>query len=185
MAEALKERKLLSPEELERAILDIALQVHKEYPRFFRLAEGLGPGSARKYAITDARYFEYFSRKFPSMLLNVASRCPVLEVRQEILKDCYDEEVQDPDTAKLMETPPGGISHREVLYRDCEKLGISREDVDSTVPTPIISACVHALDNMTRLLPWQAAYMAAAVTELRYHPYIKAVLGDRVGVEKK
>lgn len=172
--------KILLPEELERAILETAVGVQREYPRFFPLPGGIDVPGARKYEGTVKRYFEYFSRKFPSMLLNVASRCPHLEVRQEILKDCYDEEVADPDTQKFTPAPPGGISHREVLYRDCEKLGVSREEVDNTEPTAIIFACVHALDNMSRLLPWQAAYMALAVTELHSHPEVKAATGGSV-----
>jgi len=186
---ALNGSKILSPEELERAILETAVQVQREHPRFFPLPDGVDVAGACKYEGTLKRYFEYFSRKFPSMLLNVASRCPHLEVRQEILRDCYDEEVADPDTAKFTAVPPGGISHREVLYRDCEKLGVSREEVDNTEPTPIIFACVHALDNMSRLLPWQAAYTALAVTELHSHPEVRAATGgsvarDRVSLQK-
>ena len=175
-----KPQKLLSAGELETAILDTAIQVNKDYPWRFPLPEGLDTQASRKYESTLKRYFEYFSRKFPSMLMNVASRCPHIEVRQDILKDCVD----DPDTAKFTSTPPEGISHREVTYRDCEKLGVSREEVDSTEPTPIIFSCVHALDNLTRLLPWQAAYMAAAVTELHSHPYIKAAIGGRISRDR-
>lgn len=178
------DRRLFSPKELEKAILDTAVQVQREYPRFFSLPEGLDAVGARKYEGTAKKYFEYFSRKFPSMLMNVASRCSHLEVRQAILRDCCDEEVEDPLTGTFTQTPPGGISHREVLYRDCEKLGVSREEIDSTEPTPIIFACVEALDNMTRLFPWQAAYMAAAVTELHSHPYIKAAIGGTIARDK-
>ena len=179
-----KPQKLLAAEELETAILDTAIQVNKDYPWRFPLPEGLDTKASRKYESTLKRYFEYFSRKFPSMLMNVASRCPHIEVRQDIIKDCLDEEIYDPDTAKFTSTPPEGISHREVTYRDCEKLGVSREEVDSTEPTPIIFSCVHALDNLTRLLPWQAAYMAAAVTELHSHPYIKAAIGGRISRDR-
>lgn len=179
------EQKLLSSQDLESAILNTAIQVQRDYPRFFSLPDGLDTQALRKYEGTTRRHFEYFSRKFPSMLMNVASRCPHLEVRQEILRDCFDEEVHDWDTGKFTSTPPEGISHREVLYRDCEKLGVSREEVDSTEPTPIVFACVHALDNLTRLLSWQAAYMAVAVTELHSHPTVKAAVGGRISRDRR
>ena len=63
-----------------------------------------------------------------------------------------DEEVADPDAQ--------GLSHIEVLYRDVEVVGIAREEVENFQPTPVLMACMHALDNLTRTLPWQGGYAA-------------------------
>jgi pyrroloquinoline quinone (PQQ) biosynthesis protein C len=93
-----------------------------------------------------------FAKLFPSYLMNVAASCPYQDVRQEILKDCWDEEVADPDAQ--------GMSHIEVLYSDVAVMGVTQEEVENFEPTPVLMACMHALDNLTRTLPWQGGYAA-------------------------
>ena len=108
------------------------------------------PKVARRFYGIERMLHSIFAKMFPSYLMNVAASCPYQDVRQEILKDCWDEEVADPDAQ--------GMAHIEVLYRDVEVLGISREEVENFQPTPVLMACMHALDNLTRTLPWQGGY---------------------------
>lgn len=94
----------------------------------------------------------FFAKMFPSYLMNVAAKCPYQDVRREILKDCWDEEVGDADAR--------GMCHIEVLYHDAELLGISREEVEAFEPTPVFIACEHALENLSRVLLWEGGYAA-------------------------
>jgi pyrroloquinoline quinone (PQQ) biosynthesis protein C len=107
---------------------------------------------ARRFFGIERMLHSIFAKLFPSYLMNVAASCPYQDVRQDILKDCWDEEVADPDA--------GGVPHIEVLYRDAEAMGIARDEVENFEPTPVLMACMHALDNLTRTLPWQGGYAA-------------------------
>ena len=107
---------------------------------------------ARRFFGIERMLHSVFAKLFPSYLMNVAASCPYQDVRQEILKDCWDEEVADPDAQ--------GKSHIEVLYGDVAVMGIAQEEVENFEPTPVLMACMHALDNMTRTLPWQGGYAA-------------------------
>lgn len=107
---------------------------------------------ARRFFGIERMLHSIFAKMFPSYLMNVAASCPYQDVRHEILKDCWDEEVADPDAQ--------GRSHIEVLYGDVEVMGIPREEVENFEPTPVLMACMHALDNLTRTLPWQGGYAA-------------------------
>ena len=107
---------------------------------------------ARRFFGIQRMLHSFFAKMFPSYLMNVAARCPYQDVRREILKDCWDEEVSDPDAQ--------GMCHIEVLHRDVGLLGISHEEVENFEPTPVLMACTHALDNLSRTLPWEGGYAA-------------------------
>lgn len=107
---------------------------------------------ARRFFGIERMLHSLFAKQFPSYLMNVAASCPYQDVRQDILKDCWDEEVADPDAQ--------GQSHIEVLYGDVAAMGIPQEEVENFEPTPVLMACMHALDNLTRTLPWQGGYAA-------------------------
>src|SRR5262245_15575530 len=143
----------LSAEEYEHRFL----QAIAESFRAFRVDHVPLPDVVFKDASVARRFFgiermlhSIFAKLFPSYLMNVAASCPYQDVRQDILKDCWDEEVADPDAQ--------GVPHIEVLYRDVEAMGISRHEVENFEPTPVLMACMHALDNLTRTLPWQGGY---------------------------
>src|SRR3954464_8496289 len=91
---------------------------------------GLSAEDARLFHATYLKYFSFFAWRFPSWLMAVACQCPYLEIRKEILEDCTDEEVGDPEA--------GGRCHIDVLYDEAEACGISREEIYDTEPTPPI-----------------------------------------------
>lgn len=145
----------LSPEEFEHKFLEAIADSFRAFRSDHTpLPEVVlkDPKVARRFFGTERMLHSIFAKMFPSYLMNVAASCPYQDVRQEILKDCLDEEVADPDAQ--------GLSHIEVLYRDVEVVGISREEVENFQPTPVLMACMHALDNLTRTLPWQGGYAA-------------------------
>lgn len=112
----------------------------------------------RKYHATFMTYFSFFAWKFPSWLMEVASRCPFQDMRREVIKDCVDEEVADPDA--------GGRCHIDVLYDEAEACGIPRDVITTTQPTPILLACIHALENLSKSLSWQGSYAAISGLEI-------------------
>jgi pyrroloquinoline quinone (PQQ) biosynthesis protein C len=150
----------LSPDEYEHRFLEaIAESVRAFKPDNQPLPEEVlrDPARASRYFAVEGLTHSFFAKVFPSCLMNVAAKCPYQDVRREIIEDCYCEEVNDPDA--------GDICHVEILYRDAQALGMSREEVEAFEPTPIIMACVHALDNLTRILPWEGGYAATGGLE--------------------
>lgn len=113
---------------------------------------------ARLYHGTSLKYFSFFAWRFPSWLLEIAARCPYQDVRREVIEDCVDEEVGDEDA--------GGRCHVDVLYEETEACGISRAEIASTEPSPLIQTCILALDDLARTLPWEASYAAIAGLEI-------------------
>ena len=113
---------------------------------------------SRKFHATHMKYFSFFAWKFPSFLLSVASQCPYQDVRRTIIEDCVDEEVADVDA--------GGRCHIDVLYDEAEACGMSRDEIASAEPTPVILACIHALDNLSRTLGWEAGLAAMSALEM-------------------
>jgi pyrroloquinoline quinone (PQQ) biosynthesis protein C len=124
----------------------------------FAVPEQYDQAQARLYHATSLKYFSNFAWRFPSWLLEIAARCPYQDVRREIIEDCTDEEVGDEDA--------GGRCHVDVLYEEAEACGISREEIASTEPTPLINTCVLALDDLARTLPWEASFAAIAGLEI-------------------
>ena len=83
----------LSPEEYEHKFL----QAIADSFRAFRsdhtpLPEVVlkDPKVARRFFGIERMLHSIFAKMFPSYLMNVAASCPYQDVRQEILKDCWD-----------------------------------------------------------------------------------------------
>ncbi len=149
----------ISPEEFQAQLVEtIVVTAAKYMKRPFAIPEHYDQTQARLYHATAMKYFSFFAWRFPSWLLEVASRCPYQDVRREIIQDCVDEEVGDEDA--------NGRCHVDVLYEEVEACGITREEVAATPPSPLIQACVLALDDLARTLPWEAAYAAIAGLEI-------------------
>ena len=148
-----------SPDEFEQRLVEtVVTTALKSLKGTFAIPEHYTQEQARLYHATSLLNFSYFAWRFPSWLLEVASRCPYQEVRREIIEDCSDEEVGDDDA--------GGRCHVDVLYEEAEACGIPRDVIAATEPTPLLQACVLALDDLARTLPWEASYAAIAGLEI-------------------
>jgi len=112
----------------------------------------------RLYHATFMKYFSFFAWKFPSWLMEIASRCPYQDVRREVIQDLVDEEVGDVDA--------GGRCHIDVLYDEAEACGMSRSEIAATEATPVLVACINGLENLARTLSWQASYAAISGLEI-------------------
>ena len=149
----------VSPQDFEAKLVEtIVLAAVEHMKRPFAIPAHYDQTQARLYHATALKYFSFFAWRFPSWLLAIASRCPYQDVRREIIQDCVDEEVGGEDA--------NGRCHVDVLYEEVEACGILREDVAATPPSPLIQACILALDDLARTLPWEAAYAAIAGLEI-------------------
>ncbi|KLO42393.1 hypothetical protein ABW17_12215 [Mycobacterium nebraskense] len=149
----------LSPEEFQHKLVETIVTTAMEHmKRPFLIPEHYDQAQARLHHATSLKHFSFFAWRFPSWLLEIASRCPYQDVRREIIQDCVDEEVGDEDA--------NGRCHVDVLYDETAACGISREEVAATPPTPLLHACILALDDLARTLPWEAAFAAIAGLEI-------------------
>lgn len=149
----------VSPEEFENELVKTVVVTAMEHmKRPFAIPEHYDQAQARLYHATAMKGFSYFAWRFPSWLLEIASRCPYQDVRREIIQDCVDEEVGDEDA--------DGRCHVDILYEETEACGITRDEIAATPPTPLIQTCMLALDDLARTLPWEAAYAAIAGLEI-------------------
>jgi len=149
----------ISPEEFQDKLVETVVTTAMEHmKRPFVIPEHYDQTQARLYHATSMKNFSFFAWRFPSWLLEVASRCPYQDVRREIIQDCVDEEVGDEDA--------NGRCHVDVLYDETEACGIARDEVAATPPTPLLQACILALDDLARTLPWEAGYAAIAGLEI-------------------
>ena len=148
-----------SPEEFEDSLVEtVVTTAMASMNRPGAVPEHYDQAQARMFHGTALKYFSFFAWRFPSWLLEIASRCPYQDVRRELIEDCVDEEVGDEDA--------GGRCHVDVLYEEAEACGVPRDEITSAPPTPMIQACVLALDDLSRTLSWQASFAAIAALEI-------------------
>jgi pyrroloquinoline quinone (PQQ) biosynthesis protein C len=148
-----------SPEEFQdRLVETVVTTAMASMNRPGSIPEHYDRAQARLFHATSLKYFSYFAWRFPSWLLEIASRCPYQDVRRELIEDCVDEEVGDEDA--------GGRCHVDVLYEEAEACGISRDEIAATPPPRMIQTCVLALDDLARTLSWQASFAAIAALEI-------------------
>jgi pyrroloquinoline quinone (PQQ) biosynthesis protein C len=148
----------MSEEEFQDRLVDTVVRTRLNMDAGYAFPEELDEVQGRLYHATFLKHFSFFAWKFPSWLMEVASRCPYQDVRRTVIEDCVDEEVADPDA--------GGRCHIDVLYEEAEACGISREEIAATQATPIVLACVHALENFSRTLGWETSFAALAALEI-------------------
>jgi len=157
----------LSPEAFETEFCDALMRQALSGGAQGGVPAGLTPEAARRYHGTFLKYLSFFAWKFPSWLMSIASLCPYQDVRREIIKDCVDEEVGDPDA--------DGRCHIDLLYEEAEECGISRQEILETEPTPPILASIHAWENLTRTLGWLPGFAAIGGLEiLQSEPAVRA-----------
>jgi len=157
----------LPPEEFETEFCDNLVRTMLQLSPGPGMPDGMEPAQARLYHGTYLKYMSFFAWKFPSWLMSIASVCPYHDVRKEIIKDCVDEEVGDPDA--------DGRCHIDLLYDEAEECGVSRQEIFDAEPTPAILACINGWDNLTRTNGWLAAYAAIAGLEItQSEPAVRA-----------
>jgi len=148
----------MSEEEFKERLIDTVVRTRLAMDAGYAFPTELDQAQGRLYHATFLQHFSYFAWKFPSWLMEVASRCPYQDVRRTVIEDCVDEEVADVDA--------DGRCHIDVLYEEAEACGLPREEIAATQATPIVLACVHALENFSRTLSWQGGFAALSALEI-------------------
>jgi pyrroloquinoline-quinone synthase len=136
----------------------------------------LDPGSFNRVKSGDltkeggrvfVRQFSHFTRNFPRWLAAVAANCPLPEVRKFLARNIYDEEVG----------PAGEGSHYDLLLRQGEALGLSREEIEKTPPFTTTLQALSALESMCRNRSWLEGLAATSGLECVNHPEVRARSG--------
>jgi pyrroloquinoline quinone (PQQ) biosynthesis protein C len=107
--------------------------------------------------------FSNFTRSFPHWLTVVATNCPLPEVRKFFASNVYGEEVGS----------PGEGSHYDLLVRQGEALGLTREAIEQTAPLPTTSLAINALEGICRNRPWLEGLAATTGLECINHPEVR------------
>lgn len=169
------EQGALPPKEFETEFCEALVGTMLKLSPGPKMPDGISPEAARRYHGTYLKYMSFFAWKFPSWLMSIGSLCPYQDVRAEIIKDCYDEEVGDPDA--------GGLAHIELLYDEAEQCGVSRQEIYDTEPTQAILACINAWENLTRTLGWLPGFAAISGLEITQSEPAVRVRERMTGVE--
>ena len=86
----------------------------------------------------------------------VSANCPVMAIKQAILKHEFGEVIKDEYS---------DFGHLHLIIRQAEKLGMSAKQVLETKPIPTTSATLYAWAWLTHAKPWVEGLSALTVTE--------------------
>jgi pyrroloquinoline quinone (PQQ) biosynthesis protein C len=111
--------------------------------------------------------FSHFTRNFPRWLAAVAANCPESDVRKFIAGNLYEEEIG----------PAGQGSHYDLLLRQGEAMGLTRGEIETTVPFSTTALAISALENICRNPSWLEGLAATAGLECINHPAVRAQAG--------
>jgi pyrroloquinoline quinone (PQQ) biosynthesis protein C len=105
---------------------------------------------------TWLKHFYHFASHFPRWLGNVAGVCPHLPVRMMLIRNMWDEEVQDSRAGK---------GHVELLIQMGEALGLTRQEIISNPMLPETVIALNVWENLTRNRTWIEGMAALQVLE--------------------
>jgi pyrroloquinoline quinone (PQQ) biosynthesis protein C len=111
--------------------------------------------------------FSHFTRNFPRWLAAVASNCPESDVRKFIAGNLYEEEVG----------PAGQGSHYDLLLRQGEAMGLTRQKIEETVPFSTTALAISTLEHICRNPSWLEGLAATTGLECINHPAVRAQAG--------
>ena len=150
---------------LENQIKDIVLQtIYLEPSTFNRVQPG---GLTKDGGRVFVSQFSHFTRNFPRWLAAVAANCPVPDARKFLVANMYEEEVG----------PGGQGSHYDLLLRQGEALGLTRDQIETTVPLPSTAVAIDALDSICRSRSWLEGLAATTGLECINDPTLRAKSG--------
>ena len=108
--------------------------------------------------------FSHFTRNFPRWLAAVAANCPLPDVRRFLASNIYEEEIG----------PPGQGSHYDLLLRQGQAMGLTREEIERTPPLPTTALAINALEGICRNRSWLEGLAATTGLECINHPAVRA-----------
>lgn len=142
---------------LERRIQGRHLLTHPFYQAWS--AGTLSMSALRGYSKQYYRQVE----AFPTYVSAVHANCPLLPVRQQLLKNLVEEE-------------RGAENHPELWLRFAEALGVPREEVLTSAPLPETTALVETFRTLTR----ERAYLTGVTALLAYEAQVPEVAATKI-----
>ena len=109
-----------------------------------------------------------FSRHRRDCWAYLSANCPVLSIKQKILRHEYEEVIKDDYSDH---------GHLELVIRQGRAVGMTPEEVLAVEPLPITRACLYAWAWMTREKSWIEGLAALTVTEWSNDDRLLADLG--------
>lgn len=156
--------------QLRTLIKELALDVVYLQPSSFnRIQPGVLTTDGGKVFV---RQFAYFTRSFPRWLAIVSDKCPVPGVRKFLASNIHEEEVGS----------PGEGSHYELLLRQGQALGLSREEIEKTPAFPTTLSAVNSLESMCTNRSWLEGLAVTGGLECINHPSVRSQAGATAGV---
>ena len=150
---------------LENRIKELVLQtVYLERSSFNRVEPGELTKEGGQLFVSQ---FSHFTRNFPRWLAAVAANCTVQEVRKFLAGNLYEEEIGF----------SGQGSHYDLLVRQGEALGLTRIEIERTVPLPSTQLSVNALESICRNRSWLEGLAATSGLECINHPGVRKQAG--------
>lgn len=150
---------------LASRIKEIVLQtIYLEPSTFNRIEPGRLTKNGGRVFVSQ---FSHFTRNFPRWLAAVASNCPSPDARKFLAGNIYEEEVG----------PGGQGSHYDLLLRQGEALGLTREEIERTPPLATTAVAVDALDGICRNRSWLEGLAATTGLECINDPPLRAKAG--------
>jgi pyrroloquinoline quinone (PQQ) biosynthesis protein C len=137
-------------------LVDVVAETYLRYPnRWFDLRR------AQAFTLQDLRVylkqFAFVARNFPRWLANVTANCPVLEVRQQLIRNMWDEDVKDSEF---------GDCHYNFLLRFGRAVGLKDEEIHGAEPFPTTFAAIMSWDHISRTRSWVEGLAMAGGLEL-------------------
>jgi len=111
--------------------------------------------------------FSHFTRNFPRWLAGVAANCPEPDVRKFIAGNLYEEEIG----------PGGQGSHYDLLLRQGQAMGLTREEIEKSAPFPTTARAIDTLEAVCRNRSWLEGLAATTGLECINHPVVRAESG--------
>jgi len=150
---------------LENRIKELVLQtVYLEPSSFNRVDPGELTKEGGKVFVSQ---FSHFTRNFPRWLAAVAANCTAPDVRKFLAANLYEEEIGS----------SGQGSHYDLLLRQGEAMGLTREEIEKTAPFPTTTLAISALENICRNPSWLEGLAATTGLECINHPAVRARAG--------
>jgi len=122
------------------------------------------------------REFIHFVHAFPRWVAALTSRTPHYEIRRFLVKNLYEEVVED---------PIAGAPHYEFMLRLGEGTGLGREEIENSTPSPATSTCMQALENFYRENHWLEVLASTSVGEATNQATLNPEMRRRYGLPER
>jgi pyrroloquinoline quinone (PQQ) biosynthesis protein C len=166
----------LKPEEERylRALEDCVVELLKRTGKWFTFTQG--DEVRLEHVAAHVLEFIHFVHAFPRWIAALLSRTPHYEIRRFLASNLYEEVVED---------PAAGAPHYEFMIRLGEGAGLTRDQIESSKPSPGTLTGMHALENYYRQRPWLEVFASTSVGEATNQATLSPEIRRRYGLPEK